>query len=193
MGDTGFDFQKFINDTKEVLTSPKNYFASMQKTGDFVDPVIRAAIYGFIAGIFSFMWGFLHLSVLWAYGGRVGITSIIVFPIFAVIGLFIGSVILLIISAICGGSTDFEANVRVTASLMALYPIQALLVFTSGISIYLGAVVLLLISLYGLWLCFNALVQALSAKESTAKVIMIIFAIFPILGIINTLTCHHMP
>jgi len=193
MSDTGFDFQKFINDTKEVLTSPKNYFASMQKTGGFVDPVIRAAIYGFIAGIFSFMWGLLHFNALWAYSSGVGMTSIIVSPIFAVIGLFIGSVIILIISAICGGSTDFEANVRVTASLMVLYPIQALLVFTSGISIYLGAVVLLLVSLYGLWLCFNALVQALSAKESTAKIIMIIFAIFPILGIINTLTCHHMP
>jgi hypothetical protein len=193
MGDTGFDFQKFIHDTKDVLTSPRNYFASMQKTGGFVDPIIRAAIYGFIAGIFGFMWGLLHFSVLWAYGGGVGITSIIVFPIFAVIGLFIGSVILLIISAICGGSTDFEANVRVAASLMGLYPVQALMVFTSGISIYLGAVVLLLVSLYGLWLCFNALVQALSAKESTAKIIMIIFAIFPILGIINTLACHHMP
>jgi len=193
MGDTGFDFQGFMNDTKDVLTSPKNYFASMQKTGGFVDPVIRAAIYGFIAGIFIFMWGFLHFSALWMYGGGMGITSLIVFPIYAVIGLFIGSVILLIISAICGGSTDFEANVRVTASLMALYPIQALLTFTSGISMYLGAVVILLVSLYGLWLCFNALVQALSAKESTAKIIMIIFAVFPLLGLINTITCHHMP
>jgi hypothetical protein len=193
VGDTGFDFQSFINDTKDVLTSPKNYFSSMQKTGGFVDPIIRAAIYGFIAGILSFMWGFLHFSALWVYGGGIGITSIIVFTIYAVIGLFIGSVILLIISAICGGSTDFEANVRVTASLMALYPVQALLVFTSGISIYLGAAVILLVSLYGLWLCFNALVQALSAKESTAKVIMIIFAVFPILGLINTLTCRHMP
>ena len=124
MSDTGFDFQKFISDTKEVLTSPKNYFASMQKTGGFVDPAIRAAIYGFIAGIFGFMWGFLHFSVLWAYGTGGGITSVIVFPIFAVIGLFIGSVIMLIISAICGGSTDFETNVRVTASLMVLYPIH---------------------------------------------------------------------
>ncbi len=193
MGDTGFDFQGFMKDTKDVLTTPKNYFASMQKTGGFVDPVIRAAIYGFIAGILSFMWGFLHFSPLWMYGGGVGIASIIVFPIYAVIGLFIGSVILLIISAICGGSTDFEANVRVTASLMALYPIQALLVFTSGINIYLGAVVILLVSLYGLWLCFNGLVQALSAKESTAKIIMIIFAVFPLLGLINTITCRHMP
>ena len=190
MDDRGFDFQKFLNDTKDVLTSPKNYFTSMPKTGGLVDPVIRAAIYGFIAGILSFIWGFLHLTALWAYGGGVGITSIIVFPIIAVIGLFIGSVILLIISAICGGSTDFEANVRVTASLMALYPVQALFAFISGISFPLGAVVILLISLYGLWMCFNALVQALSAKESTAKIIMIIFAVFPILGLINTLARH---
>jgi hypothetical protein len=190
MADAGFDFQKFIADTKDVLTSPKSYFASMQKTGGFVDPIVRAAICGVIAGIFSFLLGLLSFSALWAFGAGVGFTSIILSPIFAVIGLFIGGIIILIISAISGGSTDFETNIRVSASLMVLYPIQVLLTFTYGINIYLGAVIVLLVSLYGIWLFFNALVHALSAKESVAKIVVIVLAIFPVLGIINTIACH---
>ncbi len=56
----------------------------------------------------------------------------------ALIGLFIGAVIMLIISAICKGSTDFEANLRVVAAVMVLMPINALLGFTMGINSVFG-------------------------------------------------------
>jgi hypothetical protein len=190
MADAGFDFQKFIAETKDVLISPKSYFASMQKSGGLLDPIVRAAIFGVIAGVFSFLWGLLIFNAFWAFGAGAGVTAIIFSPIFAVIGLFIGGIIILIISAISGGSTDFETNLRVSASLMVLYPIQVLLMFTYGINIFFGAVLVLLFSLYGIWLLFNALVFALSAKESVAKIIMIVLAIFPVLGIINTIACH---
>ena len=48
--------------------------------------------------------------------GAIGIMAFIWSVIGAVIGLFIGAVILLVISSICKGSTDFEANMRVTAA-----------------------------------------------------------------------------
>ena len=92
------------------------------------------------------------------------------------IGLFIGGVILLIVSAICGGNTNFEANVRVTAALMVLSPISALLSFTSGINLWLGGLISLAVSLYGLYLLYHALVNALKGKEGTAKVITIVLA-----------------
>ncbi len=195
MADVSFDFKKLIDDSKAVLMTPKEYFASMPKTGGFVEPLIKAVIYGLVAGIITFIWSLLHLTAAagmfgkWM-GGGVGVMAIIGALIGAVIGLFIGGVILLIISAICGGSKDYEANVRVTASLMVLSPINALLGFTGGISIYLGAIISLAVSLYGIWLLYNALISALGAGEKAAKVVSIILAILPVISLISMLTCY---
>ena len=71
-------------------------------------------------------------------GGGIGIMVFIGYIIGSVIGLFIGAVVLMIISSICKGSTDFEANVRVTAALMVVMPISAFLGFTGHFSLYLG-------------------------------------------------------
>jgi uncharacterized membrane protein YqhA len=60
---------------------------------------------------------------------------------------------------------------------MVLGPIQALLSFLTGISVYLGLIVSALIALYGLYLTFIALVKALAAKETVAKIIIGILAV----------------
>jgi hypothetical protein len=195
MAEAGFDFKKFIDDSKAVLLTPKEYFSSMPKEGGFVEPLIKAVIYGLVAGIITFIWSLLHLTAAAGafggiIGGGVGAMAIVGALIGAVIGLFIGGVIVLIISAICGGSTAFEACVRVTAALMVLSPINALLGFTGGISIYLGSIIGLAVSLYGLYLLYHAIVNALGGKEATAKILAIVLAAFPVIFMISALTCY---
>ncbi len=190
MAEGGFDFKKFIDDSMKVITSPKEYFTSMPKEGGFVEPIVKAVIYGLIAGIIVFIWSLLKLSAASAmFGGAVGAMSILWGAIGAIIGLFIGGVIILILSAIGGGNTNYEANVRVAASLMVMSPVNALLSFTAGINLYLGAIITFLVALFGIWLLYNGLVNALGAKEVAAKVIAIILAIFPLLGLLGTLVC----
>ncbi len=195
MAEAGFDFQKFIEDSKSVLTAPKEYFSSMPKTGGFVEPLIKATIYGLVAGVLYFIWGLLHLSagagmLGGMIGGGIGVMAIIGSIIGAIIGLFIGAIILLVVSAICGGSTDFEANVRVSASLMVLSPVSALLSFATGINLWLGGIVSLCVSLYGIYLLYHALINALQAKEGSAKVISIILAAFIAIVMLSSLTCY---
>jgi uncharacterized membrane protein YtjA (UPF0391 family) len=93
----------------------------------------------------------------------------------AVIGLFIGGVVVLIISSICKGNTDFEANVRVTAALLVIMPISALFGFTMGINLYLGLIISLVIKLFALWLLYHGLVEALKGKPDTAKIVSYVF------------------
>ncbi len=195
MAEGGFDFKKLIDDSKAVLMAPKEYFSSMPTEGGFVEPLIKAVIYGTIAGVFGLIWGVLHLTAASGafgglIGGGVGVMALVGSIIGAIIGLFIGGVILLIVSAICGGNTNYEANVRVTAALMVLSPISALLSFTSGINLWLGGLVSLAVSLYGLYLLYHALVNALKGKEGTAKVITIVLAALVGLMLISTLTCY---
>lgn len=194
MAEGGFDFKKFIDDSKAVLTTPKEYFSSMPTSGGFVEPLIKATIYGTIAGVISLIWSMLKLTAAAGafggmIGGGVGVMALIGSIIGAIVGLFIGGVILLIVSAICGGNTNYEANVRVTAALMVLSPVNALLSFTSGINLWLGGLISLAVSLYGLYLLYHAIVGALKGKEGTAKVITIVLAAIVGLVLISALTC----
>lgn len=173
MSNGTFDFNLFLKESKETLLNPKSYFSKMKIAGGITEPIIKAVIYGTVAGIIYLLWGLLRIGAAdgGLMGGAVGFTAFFMAIIFAVIGVFIGAVILLIISSICKGNTDFEANLRVTASLMVVMPISALFSFTMGINLYLGLITGLVIKLYALWLLYNGLVEALKGKPETAKIV----------------------
>ena len=185
-GSGSFDFNAFISESKETLLNPKSYFAAMKTTGGMAEPLIKAVIYGAVAGVFAFLWSILKVGAVTGgtFGGAVGVMVFVWYIIASVIGLFIGAVVILVISAICKGSTDFEANVRVAAALMVMMPISALLGFTSGINLYLSSIVTLAINLYGLWLLYNALLGSLKAKPETTKIVgYVLIALFVLMMI----------
>jgi len=189
MSNGTFDFNVFIKDSKEVLVNPKSYFSTMATTGGIAEPLIKAVIYGAVAGLFTFLWSVLHIgaSTSSLFGGAIGVMAFIWSIIGAIIGLFIGGVVLLVISAICKGSTDFEANVRVTAAVMVIMPISALFGFAGGLNIYLGVAVGLAINLFSLWLLYNGLTEALKSNPGTTKILMYIlvalFVLFMLVGL----------
>ena len=195
MSNGTFDFNEFIKESKEVLVNPKSYFSTMKTTGGMTEPLIKAVIYGAIAGVFKLLWSILHLGAVSAgiFGGAVGIIGFFSSILFAIIGLFIGAVILLVISAICKGSTDFEANVRVTAACMVVMPVSAFLGFTSGIHIYFGTIVSLAVSVYSFWLLYNGLVEALKSKPETTKIVLLVLiAIFVIVTLAGIRTANRL-
>jgi hypothetical protein len=177
MSNSTFNFNSFIKESIDVLVKPKAYFSTMKTTGGIAEPLIKAVLYGVIAGIIALIWGLLKIGgSIGIFGGAVGVMMFIWYIVSAIIGLFIGAVILLIISAICKGSTDFEANVRVTASVMVIMPIGALLGFISGLNSMAGSIVSLLVNLFALYLIYHGLIEALKAKPGTSKVLTIILA-----------------
>src|SRR5512141_1925203 len=119
MSDTTFDLNVFIRESKDVLVNPKSYFSSIKTSGGIAEPLIKAVIYGAVAGIFVLFRSLLHLNAATGgmFGGAVGVMAFIWYIIAAVMGLFIGGAIVLVISSICKGNTDFEACARVTASV----------------------------------------------------------------------------
>ncbi|HUT85940.1 MAG TPA: hypothetical protein VMW66_03790, partial [Elusimicrobiales bacterium] len=99
-----------------------------------------------------------------------------------VLGLFIGGFILKIFSLICKGNTDYEANIRVSASLAILLVVSGLsLLMEPLLNLTMSTVVSLLIYLYGMYLLYIALTHALSARAIRAKVLTIIMATFWVL------------
>jgi hypothetical protein len=190
MSDSTFDFNLFIKESKDVLVNPKAYFSTMKTTGGMSEPLIKAVIYGAIAGAIAFIWSLLHLGALGGgvFGGAFGIMIFIGRIIGSIIGLFIGAVILLVISSICKGSTDFEANVRVTAAVLVVMPISAFLGFALHINFYLGTIISLVVSIYALWLLYNGLVEALKSNPETTKIVMYVLIALTIIFMIITVS-----
>ena len=185
MRTNSIDIQKIIRETRDTLQNPKEYFSSMPLTGGFAEPLVKAAIYGVVAGIFALIWSLLGWTAVDSsgmWGGVAGFMALIWAIVGSLITVFIGGAILLVISAICGGNTNYEANVRVAASLLALYPINAFLSFLYGISVSLGDFMGLGISLWSTYLIYLACIFALKGRESTAKIVAMVLLALALLG-----------
>jgi len=192
MSNGTFDFNAFIQESKEVLVNPKSYFSTMKTSGGMTEPLIKALIYGAIAGAIAFLWSILGLG-----GGILGssfaVMTFISYTIGSVIGLFIGGVVVLIISSICKGSTDFEANVRVTAALMVMMPVSAFLAFATHFNLYLGLVLGIAVNIFALWLLYNALVESLKAKPETSKIVLyILIALIVLISLMGLRTKNQL-
>jgi len=171
MSNQGFSFNKFFEDSKKVLISPKEYFSTMEVTGGLGEPIIKALIYGAIAGVFALLWSLFHISgAASIFGGAVGFLALIWSIVAAVIGVFIGGVVVLIISSICKGNSEFEPNMRVAAALMVFMPISAFFGFLGGVHL-LSAVISLAINLYALYLLYIAATVTLKGEDKPAKIV----------------------
>jgi hypothetical protein len=169
----GFDFPKFIDDSKSALLNPKEHFAKLETQGGLAEPLIKALIYGAIAGIFTMLWSFLHIGSAAGgmLGGAVGVSAFFFSIIGAVIGAFIGGVIVLVLSSICSGNADYEANLRVAVALMVIFPVSSFLNVLGGLNHWLNTIVNLGVNLYSLYMLYWALTLTLKGKEQTAKTI----------------------
>lgn len=188
MSNGTFDFNAFIQESKETLVNPKSYFSTMRTSGGMTEPMIKAVIYGAIAGAIAFLWSILKFGPVTGgfLSGGIGIMVFVYYIIASIIGLFIGGVIVMVISSICKGSTDFESNVRVTAALMVVMPINAFLAFTGHFNLYFGVIAGLGVNIYALWLLYNALIETLKAKPETTKIVMyILIAIIVLFSLVG--------
>jgi hypothetical protein len=189
MSNSTFDFKVFIKESKDVLVNPKSYFSTMKTTGEIAEPLIKAVIYGVVAGLIAFILSILNLNNMASslMEGTSSIRTFFFYILTAITGLFLGAVFLLVISAICKGNTDFIANLRVTSSVLVFIPIMAILGISSDLSLTLYSILLLLLSLYTLYLLFFGLIKSLNAKAETVKIVLVVLLAIIVLLTIGTI------
>lgn len=123
----------FIENVKLFALNPTEAFAQTRCTGDYVGPIIFAVLVGWIGALFQTIWGMIFqasvVSMLPAdirdqMGGAMmmggsSIIGFILYPIFAVIGLFIASGILhlcaMLVGALAESTAGFEGTLRAVA------------------------------------------------------------------------------
>jgi hypothetical protein len=185
MNKLNIDLSRFLWETRETLLNPRLYFSSMSLQGGYNEPIIKAALYGVVAGLFSLLWSQLGMSAIGGagpLGGFAGLASLFWSVLGAVVAVFIGGAVMFIISSACGGNNNFEANIRVASSLMAVYPINAFLSFTYGISFALGGIVGLVTSLFSVYLVYHAAIEALKGREPSVKIAAIVLVVLALIG-----------
>jgi hypothetical protein len=130
--------QSFINAVRSVVTAPADFFRGIRRQGDFVNPLIFAIICYEVSAILG---GLISLAGLYGSDGFGSfLVSIILAPIFAAIGLFIGAGILHLLVMLIVGSRNsgYEGTFRVGAyssvtSLVSWIPIIGLIASLYGI------------------------------------------------------------
>jgi hypothetical protein len=161
--------QSFINTVRNVVTAPVGFFRGIRREGDFVNPLIFAIICYEVSAILGGL-----LSLVGVYGSEgfgSFLVSIILAPIFAAIGLFIGAGILhlLVMLIIGSGNAGFEGTVRVSAyssvtSLVSWIPV-------------IGWIA----SLYGIYLAIVGMREVHSTTTGKAAIVVLIPAAVVIL------------
>jgi hypothetical protein len=136
----------FVRTVQNVVLNPVGFFRGMPKQGSFVNPLVFALICalvsGILGGILNFLIGLAFSSgnqgVAGSFLGLVG--NIILAPIEAAIGLFIGAGIyhLLVLLLVRPSNAGFEATFRVVAyasviQLVSWIPIVGWVIWIYGI------------------------------------------------------------
>jgi hypothetical protein len=155
--------QTFIATVQAVVLRPVDFFRGILRQGDLINPLIFALICYEVAAILG---GLLRVVGIGATNQGFGgfLVSIILAPIFAAIGLFIGAGILHLLVMLIVGSRNsgFEATFRVVAysavtSLVSWIP-------------YIGG----LLSLYGIYLGIVGIREMHNTTTGKAALVVLI-------------------
>jgi hypothetical protein len=159
--------QSFLNAVRGVVTAPVSFFRGIRREGDFVNPLIFAIICYEVAAILGGLLSLVGVSMGETQGFVSFLIGIILAPIFAAIGLFIGAGILhLLVMLIVGsGNSGFEGTFRVSAyssvtSLVSWIP-------------FIGWIA----SLYGIYLAIMGMREVHNTTTGRAALVVLIPAV----------------
>lgn len=164
-----------------VVTSPSAFFKEMPKAGGFVEPLIFMVVMGIISGLLQTIF-----SIVGLHFGFMAMTawSIILVPIYLIIGGFIGAAILFVIWMLLGSKESYETAYRCGAYISVLMPIITVL----GLIPYLGSAIGIALYVYFLVIA-SAEVHKIPSQKAWL-VFGIIGAILIILNISGQITAR---
>src|SRR5215210_7686972 len=165
--------QTFIATVQAVVLRPVDFFRGILRQGDLINPLIFAIICYEVAAVLGGLLSLIGLGADQGFGSFIG--SIILAPIFAAIGLFIGAGILHLLVMLIIGSRNagFEATFRVVAysavtSLVSWIP-------------FIGAI----LSLYGIYLGIVGIREMHNTTTGKAELVVLIPAAIIILLVLE--------
>jgi hypothetical protein len=163
----------------EVLGDPRGFYASMPSEGGYEAPGIFAGVMLIAYGILLALFSLFRLEIVGV------LMALVVFPIFAAIGLAIAAAIVLFLSRALGGRATFESSFRIVAYTAVLMPLQAIALLIPYVPI--------LVQAYGLYMVIIAVIAVHKVDEQRAWTVLgSIGAFLVVLSLLGTVTARRM-
>ena len=158
----------------DIFFRPKYFFSRIVADGKMEDAMLRALMWGLVGGIVVLI---LHLIRGDAFTVFSLFKTVVIFPLLAVIVLFVCAGLMMLVSEITGGERDWEIAVKGIASIFFVYPLALILnaLAFDCTSIWLISV---LTDLYMLFLLYNIAVYCMHGKRISVIFVLMVGAMF---------------
>lgn len=173
-----FNLGTVIADAKAVITNPVEFFRAMPTSGGYADPLIFVAVIAAVCGLMIAVLGIIGLSPSAQFAGFAALSAVIIFPIFGVLGSFIGAAIMFVVWKLMGSEKNYETAYRCVAYSWAIAPVVLIL----SVIPYLGGIIK---TLWGTFLMYTASLEVHKLKQQTAKIVFAVLAVIGVLWGIN--------
>ncbi|MBO7042615.1 MAG: hypothetical protein J6W08_01980 [Alphaproteobacteria bacterium] len=163
-----------------IFFRPKHFFTRIVADGKIEDAMLNAFLWGLIGGILVLVTNLIRGDVFTIYSI---FKAIVIYPVLAVILLFIFAGLMMLVSEIASGDRDWEIAVKGIASIFFVYPLALLLnafVFDC-VSMWTVSII---IDLYMAFLLYNIAVYCMHGKR-----VSVMFVVAVCLGL---LACLYM-
>ena len=181
MSDNAFNLGTVLEDAVKVITNPIGFYQEMPTEGGYTNPLIFVVVMAAITGLLMSLYALLGFGASGAIAGGMAVSSVIIFPIMAVIGSFIGAAIMFVIWKLMGSEQNYEVAYRCVAYSMVTMPIVTVLAFIPYVTSILRTV-------WGVFLMYAASIGAHNIKAQTAK---IVFGILAVIGILYSISAER--
>ena len=162
----------------DIFFRPKYFFSRIVADGKMEDAMLKAFLWGLVGGILVFIINICRAG-LDAFTIGAFFKSLIIYPVLAVMLLFIFSGLMMLVSEITGGERDWEIAVKGIASIFFIYPLALILnsLAVDCVSIWF---ISLLTDLYMAFLLYNIAVYCMHGKR--VSVLFVVMACLVLLG-----------
>jgi hypothetical protein len=164
----------WLSKLSNIFFRPKYFFTRIVADGKMEDAILKAFLWGFIGGLVVLV---LHLF----RGNEFTIFSLfralVVYPVLAVVLLFVFAGLMMLVSEVTGGERDWEIAVKGIASIFFVYPLALILdaLAFDCTSMWLISVV---VDLYMLFLLYNIAVYCMHGKKVSVLFVLMVCAVF---------------
>jgi len=110
----------------DVFFRPKYFFSRIVADGKMEDAILKAFLWGFVGGVLVMIInlcrdGIAAISVFSLF------KAVVIFPVVAVMLLFVFAGLMMLVSEITGGERDWEISVKGIASIFFIYSLAVIL------------------------------------------------------------------
>ena len=166
--------RSWLSKLGDIFFRPKYFFTRIVADGNMEDAILKAFLWGLLGGLIVLIMGLCR-------GEAVNIFSIfkaiVMYPVLAVILLFICAGLMMLVSEVTSGDRDWEITVKGVASIFFVYPL-ALILNALAFNCTSMWMISIAVDLYMLFLLYNIAVYCLHGKKISVLFVLMVSAVF---------------